>query len=276
MLFFLFVVFEACCGVYFPALATLRGELLPEAHRAGIMVRAVPCHARSLLSLSLADAGRERDPDVTPRLNRNAQNWVRVPLNCNVVVMLLLLNWMTHHHLFAVSALFCGIALVAHRHLAADLAHDALVEKQRLAHQSPATPARQLSAARAGPDGLSKAPGGTARTGLAHPLCVACVGRARRPVAQVRSLAPNLSSLSLKNYTYCCRPSADRWPAPQAPRKLDPYLVDDTARMRHTVATRAPLGEGSNRAPGSGLDLSSLRQFFLAGNEQPRMDADER
>jgi hypothetical protein len=38
ILYLLFVVFETCCGLYYPAIATLRGELLPESFRAGIMV----------------------------------------------------------------------------------------------------------------------------------------------------------------------------------------------------------------------------------------------
>jgi MFS family permease len=37
LLLVLFFVFECSCGLFFPAMATLRGELLPEANRAGIM-----------------------------------------------------------------------------------------------------------------------------------------------------------------------------------------------------------------------------------------------
>lgn len=42
VLYVLFVIFEGCCGVYFPAIGTLRSELFPEAHRASIMVRRLP------------------------------------------------------------------------------------------------------------------------------------------------------------------------------------------------------------------------------------------
>ncbi len=37
-----FVVYEVSCGMYFPALGTLRSELVPAAHRAAILVRPPP------------------------------------------------------------------------------------------------------------------------------------------------------------------------------------------------------------------------------------------
>jgi hypothetical protein len=71
------------------------------------------------------------------------QNWVRVPLNCNVVVMLLMLNWMEHHHLFAISAVYCIVAAFSNQRLAADLAVDALVAKQHNQTQLSAVPSIQ-------------------------------------------------------------------------------------------------------------------------------------
>eukprot|EP00045_Choanoeca_perplexa_P015643 m.199918 g.199918 ORF g.199918 m.199918 type:complete len:457 (+) comp17046_c0_seq5:130-1500(+) len=86
LLLVLFFVFECACGLFFPAMATLRGELVPEAHRAGIM------------------------------------NWFRVPLNSLVIVYLFLVGSISRQALFFGCALLCGLAYVCHHHLRLALA----------------------------------------------------------------------------------------------------------------------------------------------------------
>lgn len=71
LLYLSFFGFELSCGVFFPAIATMRGKILPEAERAGIM------------------------------------GWFRVPLNLIVVVMLLLIQAMSIRALLAVCAVLC-------------------------------------------------------------------------------------------------------------------------------------------------------------------------
>eukprot|EP00041_Stephanoeca_diplocostata_P036717 m.1351536 g.1351536 ORF g.1351536 m.1351536 type:complete len:225 (-) comp24923_c0_seq20:3633-4307(-) len=79
ILFLAFVGFEFSCGVYFPAIGSLRGEILPEADRAGIM------------------------------------GWFRVPLNLVVVVLLFASHVLSHHMLFGACAVLCTLALLVHR-----------------------------------------------------------------------------------------------------------------------------------------------------------------
>ncbi|EGD83416.1 hypothetical protein PTSG_04024 [Salpingoeca rosetta] len=73
-----FIVFEACCGVVFPGLGTLRSELLPETERASII------------------------------------NIFRVPLNFMVVVFLTMVGRLTFSHLFALTGALCTLAFAAH------------------------------------------------------------------------------------------------------------------------------------------------------------------
>ncbi len=47
--------------------------------------------------------------------------------------MLLLLNWISYHHLFAVAAVYCGIAYLGHRQLTAELTADMVLMQQRQA-----------------------------------------------------------------------------------------------------------------------------------------------
>lgn len=80
-LYLSFVVFELACGIYYPAVASLRGEILPEEHRGGIM------------------------------------GWFRVPLNILIVFLLFATYVLSHHALFALCAVLCVLALIAHRQL---------------------------------------------------------------------------------------------------------------------------------------------------------------
>eukprot|EP00730_Choanoeca_flexa_P019191 TRINITY_DN9366_c0_g1_i2.p1 TRINITY_DN9366_c0_g1~~TRINITY_DN9366_c0_g1_i2.p1 ORF type:complete len:498 (+),score=67.35 TRINITY_DN9366_c0_g1_i2:122-1615(+) len=86
VLLILFFAFECACGMFFPAMATMRGELVPEAHRAGIM------------------------------------NWFRVPLNTIVIMYLFLVGTISHSTLFFACALLCGLAYVCHRNLSVSMA----------------------------------------------------------------------------------------------------------------------------------------------------------
>jgi hypothetical protein len=71
-----FVLFEACTGVYLPAIGTLRANILPDSSRAAAM------------------------------------GWLRVPLNMLVVIFLLSVNWLSHQALFGLCACFCLAAIV--------------------------------------------------------------------------------------------------------------------------------------------------------------------
>lgn len=76
LVFIAFVLFEASCGLYLPAIGTLRAELLPEQCRAAIM------------------------------------GWMRVPLNTLVVIVLLLAGVWPHFSLMIIGAAFCLLALL--------------------------------------------------------------------------------------------------------------------------------------------------------------------
>lgn len=73
-----FVVYEAACGVFYPAMGSLRGKILPEANRAAII------------------------------------GWFRVPLNFIVVIFLLMIRTATHKHLFAGCFILCLCSVFAH------------------------------------------------------------------------------------------------------------------------------------------------------------------
>lgn len=69
-----FLVFEICCGVYFPCQGTLRGKYIPEECRSAIM------------------------------------NFFRIPLNCLVVVVLVKVGSLENRHVFGVIVLWLIIA----------------------------------------------------------------------------------------------------------------------------------------------------------------------
>lgn len=69
-----FLVFEVCCGVYFPCQGTLRGKYIPEECRSAIM------------------------------------NFFRIPLNCLVVVVLVKVGSLENQHVFGVIVLWLILA----------------------------------------------------------------------------------------------------------------------------------------------------------------------
>jgi MFS family permease len=69
-----FLVFEVCCGVYFPCQGTLRGKYIPEECRSAIM------------------------------------NFFRIPLNCFVVVVLVKVGSLENQHVFGVIVLWLVLA----------------------------------------------------------------------------------------------------------------------------------------------------------------------
>lgn len=83
MLFVAFVGFEVACGVYYPAIGSLRGEIIPESDRAAIM------------------------------------GWFRVPINVFVITCLFATRILSHHALFGVCALLCCLALAVHKKMVA-------------------------------------------------------------------------------------------------------------------------------------------------------------
>ncbi|EDQ87767.1 uncharacterized protein MONBRDRAFT_26888 [Monosiga brevicollis MX1] len=89
ILLFAFIVFEFACGLFYPTISTLRGEVIPEEHRTGIM------------------------------------NWFRVPLNGLVVVFLLFVGNVSHQTLFVGSSILCLISYTVHLQLEKVLMEDA-------------------------------------------------------------------------------------------------------------------------------------------------------
>mmetsp|Transcript_8659 Transcript_8659/g.22393 ORF Transcript_8659/g.22393 Transcript_8659/m.22393 type:complete len:450 (+) Transcript_8659:55-1404(+) len=81
--FVAFVGFEIACGIYYPAIGSLRGELIPEAERAATM------------------------------------GWFRVPINVLTIVLMFATRVLSHHALFGACAVMCGLALMAHKRLMA-------------------------------------------------------------------------------------------------------------------------------------------------------------
>eukprot|EP00455_Lapot_gusevi_P005435 TRINITY_DN1231_c0_g1_i1.p1 TRINITY_DN1231_c0_g1~~TRINITY_DN1231_c0_g1_i1.p1 ORF type:complete len:187 (-),score=79.12 TRINITY_DN1231_c0_g1_i1:121-681(-) len=78
---FAFFTFEACCGIYWPSLGTMRGRYVPEEVRATIM------------------------------------NLFRMPLNLIVVVVLVKIGSMAETSVFSLCAIFCIIGLMGQIHL---------------------------------------------------------------------------------------------------------------------------------------------------------------
>eukprot|EP00042_Codosiga_hollandica_P050716 m.612298 g.612298 ORF g.612298 m.612298 type:complete len:164 (-) comp58146_c0_seq26:123-614(-) len=72
------VLFQAACGVYLPATATLRSRLFPEKHRAALT------------------------------------NWIRVPLNLLVILLLLSATAFTTHQLLLACAMLALVSLLLH------------------------------------------------------------------------------------------------------------------------------------------------------------------
>lgn len=103
-LFICFFGFEMACGVFFPAIATLRGEILPEGNRAGIM------------------------------------GWFRVPLNLLVIVMHIAIRVVSASTLFLVCGALCGLGLLVHGQLAKVLAAEALAHLEAAGQAPVATP----------------------------------------------------------------------------------------------------------------------------------------
>ena len=85
VLFLCFFLFEVACGIFYPSIATLRGEILPEADRAGIM------------------------------------GWFRVPLNLIAVITMMMVNAASNGAMLIVCSVLCVGAFVAHRQLTAEL-----------------------------------------------------------------------------------------------------------------------------------------------------------
>jgi len=71
-----FLLFEVCCGIYFPCMGTLRGKYIPEATRAAIM------------------------------------NFFRVPLNFLVVVVLVKVGELQNSTVFTICSLWLGGAFL--------------------------------------------------------------------------------------------------------------------------------------------------------------------
>jgi hypothetical protein len=56
-----FCIFEMCCGVYFPAMASLRGKLIEDGSRASVYtILRVPLNAFVVLALSTTQEGMSR------------------------------------------------------------------------------------------------------------------------------------------------------------------------------------------------------------------------
>eukprot|EP00039_Didymoeca_costata_P022169 m.3924 g.3924 ORF g.3924 m.3924 type:complete len:466 (+) comp2851_c0_seq1:434-1831(+) len=85
LLYLAFFGFELSCGVFFPAVATMRGKLLPEKDRAGIM------------------------------------GWFRVPLNIIVVILTFMLRVASQPVLFGICSALCVLAYAIHQKLEAVL-----------------------------------------------------------------------------------------------------------------------------------------------------------
>eukprot|EP00040_Diaphanoeca_grandis_P027607 m.157380 g.157380 ORF g.157380 m.157380 type:complete len:466 (-) comp31053_c0_seq2:208-1605(-) len=105
LMYMAFVGFELVCGVYYPASGSLRGEILPEEHRAGIM------------------------------------GWFRVPLNILVVIMLFTARQLTHHVLFGLCAVLCFAGFLGQKklsHLLEEEQNDKLEEAGVTVDRKPA------------------------------------------------------------------------------------------------------------------------------------------
>jgi len=76
VLYWSFAVFEICCGMFFPALGCIKGEIIPEEVRSSVM------------------------------------NLFRVPMNAIVILVLLLISYLSQESQFIICSVLCGLSLV--------------------------------------------------------------------------------------------------------------------------------------------------------------------